>query len=57
MGTNKVAGQYEVIKKGDPAVVGITKLENGLTLEDLKRPWKKLPAPEAASSAPAAPPA
>jgi len=29
---------YEFVKKGDPPVVGITKLEDGLTLEDLKRP-------------------
>lgn len=59
---NKLPGQYEIITKNDPPVVGITKLENGLTLEDLKRPRKKLPAPvveetstsatEASSSAP-----
>lgn len=59
---NKLPGQYEIITKNDPAVVGITKLENGLTLEDLKRPRKKLPASvveetstsatEASSSAP-----
>jgi ribosomal protein L16/L10AE len=35
-------GQYEFVKKGDPPVVGITKLD-GITLEELKRPWKKLP--------------
>ncbi|KAL2136666.1 hypothetical protein VTI74DRAFT_2398 [Chaetomium olivicolor] len=40
---NKLPGQYEFVKKGDAPCVGITKLENGLTLEDLKRPWKKLP--------------
>jgi hypothetical protein len=32
-------GQYEIIRKGDPAVVGVTKLD-GITLEDLKRPRK-----------------
>ncbi|EGS22902.1 mitochondrial 54S ribosomal protein uL16m [Thermochaetoides thermophila DSM 1495] len=49
---NKLPGQYEFVKKGDPPVVGITKLENGITLEDLKRPRKKLPPPpEAAESA------
>lgn len=37
---NKLPGQYEFVKKGDPAVVGTTKLEGGLTVEDLKRPWK-----------------
>jgi len=36
-------GQWKVVKKGDPAVVGITELADGLTLEDLKRPRKKLP--------------
>ncbi|KAK3315347.1 ribosomal protein L10e/L16 [Apodospora peruviana] len=39
----KLPGQYEFVKKGDAPVVGITKLKDGLTLEDLKRPWKKLP--------------
>ncbi|KAK3387630.1 ribosomal protein L10e/L16 [Podospora didyma] len=38
----KLPGQWEFVKKGDPAVVGITKLD-GITLEDLKRPRKKLP--------------
>ena len=41
--TNTIIGQHVVIKKGDPAVVGITQLKDGLTLEDLKRPWKTLP--------------
>ncbi|KAK4202546.1 ribosomal protein L10e/L16 [Triangularia verruculosa] len=55
---NKLPGQYEIITKSDPPVVGITKLENGLTVEDLKRPRKKLPAAvdEAAAAPPAAPP-
>jgi hypothetical protein len=39
---------YEFVKKGDPPVVGITKLD-GITLEDLKRPRRILPA--AASTA------
>ncbi|ERS96362.1 ribosomal protein L16 [Sporothrix schenckii ATCC 58251] len=54
---NKLPGQYEFVKKGDAPVVGITKMENGLTLEDLKRPWKAaadVPAVEEASSGPAA---
>ncbi|AEO71731.1 mitochondrial 54S ribosomal protein YmL47 [Thermothielavioides terrestris NRRL 8126] len=50
---NKLPGQYEFVKKGDPPVVGITKLD-GITLEDLKRPWKKLPAPESAAASPSA---
>ncbi|KAL1841691.1 hypothetical protein VTJ49DRAFT_6730 [Mycothermus thermophilus] len=48
---NKLPGQYEFIKKGDPPVVGITKLE-GVTLEELKQPWKKFRESQAASSAP-----
>ena len=35
-----------MVTKGEPPVIGITKLTNGLTLEDLKRPRKKLPEPE-----------
>ncbi|KAK4172557.1 ribosomal protein L10e/L16 [Triangularia setosa] len=59
---NKLPGQYEIITKSDPPVVGTTKLENGLTVEDLKRPRKKLPtvaeetAPPAAEASSAAPP-
>lgn len=49
---NKLPGQYEFIKKGEPAVVGITKLD-GVTLEDLKRPRKQVPTVEAPSVAPA----
>lgn len=39
---DRFLGQYEFARKGDPAVVGITKLD-GITLDDLKRPRKKLP--------------
>lgn len=42
---NKLPGQYEFIKKGEPPVVGITKLK-GVTIEELKRPRKQLPAGE-----------
>lgn len=49
---NKLPGQYEFIKKGEPAVVGITKL-NGITLEDLKRPRKNLPTAEKPEVTPA----
>ncbi|CCC07557.1 unnamed protein product [Sordaria macrospora k-hell] len=49
----KLPGLYEFVKKGDPPVVGITKLENGLTVEDLKNPRKKqLLTPEITQSAP-----
>jgi hypothetical protein len=40
--TNLHLGMYEFVKKGDPPVVGITKLE-GITLEELKRPRRKVP--------------
>jgi hypothetical protein len=36
-------GQWEFVKKGDPPVVGITKLD-GVTLEDLMRPRRKVSA-------------
>ncbi|KAL2265719.1 hypothetical protein VTJ83DRAFT_6819 [Remersonia thermophila] len=45
---NKLPGQYEFVKKGDAPVVGITKLE-GVTLEELKQPWKKLREAKAAA--------
>ena len=31
-------GLYEFVRKGDPPVMGITKMEAGVTLEDMKRP-------------------
>lgn len=34
---------YEFVKRGDAPVVGITKLEDGVTMEDLKRPRRKIP--------------
>ena len=33
---NKLPGMWEFVKKGDPPVVGITKLTKGITLESLK---------------------
>jgi len=42
---NKLPGMYEFVKKGDPPVMGITKLGNGVTEEFLKRPRKVLPPP------------
>jgi hypothetical protein len=33
---------YEFVKKGDPAVVGITKLD-GITMAELKRPRRAVP--------------
>ncbi|KAI0392491.1 ribosomal protein L16p/L10e [Xylariaceae sp. FL0594] len=40
---NKLPGQWEFVRRGDPPVVGITKLD-GITLEDLKRPRRKVSA-------------
>ncbi|EME87762.1 uncharacterized protein MYCFIDRAFT_184666 [Pseudocercospora fijiensis CIRAD86] len=48
---NKLPGQYEFVKKGDPPVMGITKLGNGVTEEELRRPRKKLPEPNIMSTA------
>jgi len=53
---------YEFVKKGDPPVVGITKL-SGVTMADLKRPRRAVPlgtlppstSPEAALSTPMSP--
>lgn len=47
-------GLYEFVKKGDPAVMGLTKVggENGVTVADLKRPRRKLPPSEAAEDVP-----
>lgn len=36
-----VIGQWEFVKKGEPPVVGITKLD-GVTLEELKRPRRQI---------------
>ncbi|KJZ75045.1 hypothetical protein HIM_05531 [Hirsutella minnesotensis 3608] len=49
---NKLPGQWEFAKKGDPAIVGITKLD-GITLEELKRPRRQIaPAPLLEASSP-----
>ncbi|KAL1954056.1 hypothetical protein VTO42DRAFT_1790 [Malbranchea cinnamomea] len=49
---NKLPGLYEFVKKGDPPVVGITKLANGVTLEKLKRPRREVPLGSAANQSP-----
>lgn len=46
-------GQYEFVKKGDSPVMGITKVGNGVTMEDLKRPRRKLPLEQTAERLPA----
>ncbi|KAL8908047.1 MAG: hypothetical protein Q9207_001026 [Kuettlingeria erythrocarpa] len=40
---NKLPGLYEFVKKGDPPVMGITKVEAGTTLEEMQIPRLKLP--------------
>lgn len=50
---NKLPGLYEFVKKGDPPVMGITKLGNGVTEEFLRRPRlsRKIPEPSLQSTA------
>jgi ribosomal protein L16 len=48
---NDLIGMYEFVKKGDPPVMGITKLGNGVTVEDLLRPRRKLPLDTVAADA------
>jgi ribosomal protein L16 len=40
---HKLPGLWETVKKGDPPMVGITKLGNGVTLESLKRARRERP--------------
>lgn len=42
---NKLPGQYEFVRKGDPPVMGITKLGEGVTEDMLRRPRRQVPAP------------
>lgn len=46
-------GLYEFVKKGDPPVMGITKLSEGVTAEDLRRPRLRLPDADTAGLLPA----
>jgi hypothetical protein len=43
------AGLYEFVKKGDPPLMGITKLTGDVTAESLKRPRKLLAHPNVPS--------
>lgn len=45
-------GLYEFAKKGDPPVMGLMKVENGATLEEIRRPWIKSPLETPASPLP-----
>lgn len=40
---NKLPGMYEFVRKGDPAVMGITKVGGDVTEEMLRRPRRTLP--------------
>ncbi|KAF2745951.1 50S ribosomal protein L16 [Sporormia fimetaria CBS 119925] len=52
---NKLPGLYEFVKKGDPPVMGLTKVGvNGVTEADLKRPRKKLDLEETVAKLPGA---
>ncbi|KAL8679740.1 MAG: hypothetical protein Q9186_004012 [Xanthomendoza sp. 1 TL-2023] len=53
---NKLPGLYEFVRKGDPPVMGITKVEAGTTLEDMRRPRIKLPMDVTAGRIPATTP-
>lgn len=51
---NKLPGLWEFVRKGDPPVMGITKLENGVTEESLRRARRVdpiAPVPSAANTA------
>ncbi|KAF2273363.1 ribosomal protein L16 [Westerdykella ornata] len=54
---NKLPGLYEFVKRGDPPVMGLTKVGvNGVTVADLKRPRRKLPLEESAAKLPSTTP-
>ena len=44
------------MKKGDPPVMGVTKVDEGVTLDEMKRPWKKLPVENTAARLPSTTP-
>jgi len=46
---HKLPGLWEFVKKGDPPVVGLTKLEHGVTLESLKMARREPPVRESRS--------
>lgn len=49
---DSISGLYEIAKKGDPPVMGLTKMEPGVTLADMKKPMRKLPADNKAARLP-----
>ena len=53
---SSITGQYEFVKKGDPAVMGTTKLDAGMAAIELQRPRIKLPLDATAERLPSAQP-
>jgi hypothetical protein len=51
-----LSGLYEFVKKGDPPVMGVTKLKDGITEAYLKNPRKKLALEETAAKLPSTTP-
>ncbi|OQO08301.1 hypothetical protein B0A48_06171 [Cryoendolithus antarcticus] len=52
MAGNKLPGLWEFVRKGDPAVMGITKLSDGVTEESLRRArMPEMPVPSVAAGA------
>ncbi|MCJ1472074.1 mitochondrial ribosomal large subunit component [Lambiella insularis] len=56
LAASKMPGLYEFVRKGDPPVMGITKVGEGVTLEDMKRPRALLPSEATAARLPATAP-
>ncbi|KAI9880689.1 MAG: mitochondrial ribosomal large subunit component [Pleopsidium flavum] len=52
LAANKMPGLYEFVKKGDPPVMGITKLGGDITLDEVRRPRLELPAEDTADRLP-----
>ena len=48
---NKLPGMYEFVRKGDPPVMGITKVGSPAAEAELRRPRVKVPEPSLASTA------
>lgn len=55
LAANKLPGLWEFVKKGDPPMMGLTKLGPETLAEDLMRPRKKLPGEDKASRLPGMP--
>jgi len=47
---HRLPGLWEFVKRGDPPLVGLTKLEDGVTLESLKRARRERPVEDSTSA-------